>query len=124
MRLLKLLQNFSGTGVKRRIVPHKFPYNSVLISKAKFQIEFESQIKTSSRVLNKFILGIFGINSISQIPWLQKLHKITLEPFNAQFNLIWIFHNFISKHNIFNIFNSPEIKHIKSHLNYYCAHVM
>jgi len=54
---LKLLQNFSGVGVKRRIVPHEIPYNFVLISKAKFEIEFESQIKTSSRFLNKSILG-------------------------------------------------------------------
>jgi len=59
MRLLKLLQNFSGFGVKRRIVSHKIPYNFALRSEAKFQIEFESQIKTSSRFLNKFILGIF-----------------------------------------------------------------
>ena len=51
MRLLKLLQIFLGVGVKRRFVPHKIPYNSVLISKAKFQIEFESQIKTTSRFL-------------------------------------------------------------------------
>ena len=51
MRLLKLLQIFLGVGVKRRIVPHKIPYNFVLISKAKFQIEFELQIKTSSRFL-------------------------------------------------------------------------
>ena len=66
MRLLKLLQNFSGARVKRRIAPHKIPYNFVLISKAKFQIEFESQIKTSSRFLNKSILGFFFIKSISQ----------------------------------------------------------
>jgi len=59
MRFLKLLQNVSGVGVKRRIVPHEIPYNFALISKAKFQIEFESQIKTSSRFLNKFILRIF-----------------------------------------------------------------
>jgi len=59
MRLLKLLQNFSGVGVKRRIVPHKIPYNFALGSEAKFQIEFESQIKTSFMFLNKFILGIF-----------------------------------------------------------------
>ena len=50
MKLLKLLQNFSGVAVKRRIVPHKIPYNFALISEA-FQIEFESQIKTSSRFL-------------------------------------------------------------------------
>ena len=59
MKLLKLLQNLSGVGVKRIIVPHEIPYNFALISEAKFQIEFESQIKTSSRFLNKFILGIF-----------------------------------------------------------------
>ena len=59
MRLLKLLQIFLGVGVKRRIIPHKISYNFALMSEAKFQIEFESQIKTSSRFLNKFILGIF-----------------------------------------------------------------
>jgi len=48
---LKLLQIFLGVGVKRRIVPHKIPYNFALIGKVKFQIEFESQIKTSSRFL-------------------------------------------------------------------------
>jgi hypothetical protein len=45
MKLLKLLQNFSGVGVKRRIAPHKIPYNFALIGEVKFQIEFESQIK-------------------------------------------------------------------------------
>jgi len=59
MRFFKLLQNFSEVGVKIRIVPHKIPYNFSLISEAKFQIEFESQIKTCSRFLNKFFLGIF-----------------------------------------------------------------
>ena len=59
MRLLKLLQNFSGVGVRIRMVPHKIPYNFALRSEAKFQLEFESQIKTSSRFLNKFILGIW-----------------------------------------------------------------
>jgi len=59
MRFLKLLQNFLRARVKRRIAPIKIPYNFVLINKAKFQIEFESQIKTSSRFLNKSILGIF-----------------------------------------------------------------
>ena len=59
MKLLKLLQKFSGVGVKRRVVLHKIPYHFALISEAKFQIEFESQIKTSSRFLNKLILEIF-----------------------------------------------------------------
>jgi len=49
---------FRGWG-KKKNCSHKIPYNFVLISKAKFQIEFEPQIKTSSRFLNKFILGIF-----------------------------------------------------------------
>ena len=49
MRLLKLLQIFLEVGVKRIIVPHKIRYNFVLISKTKFQLEFESQIKTSFR---------------------------------------------------------------------------
>jgi len=51
MRLLKLLKIILGVEAKRRIAPHKNPYNFVLISKAMFQIEFESQIKTSSRFL-------------------------------------------------------------------------
>jgi len=59
MRLLKLLHMFLGVGVKRRIVPLKIPYNFILISKAKFQIDFEIQLKTSYRFSNKSILGIF-----------------------------------------------------------------
>jgi len=59
MQLLKPLQSFSGVGVKRRNVPHKILYNFSLRFKFKFQTEFESQIKTSSRFLNKFIWGIF-----------------------------------------------------------------
>ena len=57
--IFEALANFSGVGVKRRIVPHKILYNLALRCKFKFQTEFESQIKTSSRFLNKFILGIF-----------------------------------------------------------------
>jgi len=55
MRLLKLLQIFLGVGVKRRIVPHKILYNFAIIVEFKFQIEFESQIKTLSR----FLINLF-----------------------------------------------------------------
>ena len=53
------LQSFLKVGVKRRNVPYKVLYNFALRFKFKFQTEFELQIKTSSRFLNKFILGIF-----------------------------------------------------------------
>jgi len=78
MQFLKPLQAFSEVEVKRIIVLHKILYNFALRCKFKFQTEFESQIKTSSRFLNKFILGIFGIKSISQFLELQKFHKIIL----------------------------------------------
>jgi len=53
------LKSFSPLAPKSKIVPKQKPYNFVLISKTKFQREFELQIKTSSRFLNKFNLGIF-----------------------------------------------------------------
>jgi len=59
MRFLKPLQTFFEVGVKRRNVPHNVLYNFAIRCKFKFQTEFELKIKTSSRFLNKFILGIF-----------------------------------------------------------------
>ena len=53
------LNSFSPLAPKSKVVPKQKPYNFVLISKTKFQIEFELRIKTSSRFSNKFILGIF-----------------------------------------------------------------
>jgi len=84
---LKPLQTFSGVEVKRRIVPHKILYNFPLRCKFKFQTEFESQIKTSSRFLNKFILVIL-YKLISQILELQKFHKNILKSSKTHFNLL------------------------------------
>jgi len=42
-----------------KVVLKQKPYNFGLMSKTKFQIEFELQIKNSSRFSNKSILGIF-----------------------------------------------------------------
>ena len=53
------LKSFSPLAPKNKVVPKQKPYNFVIISKTKFHIEFDLQIKTSSRFLNKFILGIF-----------------------------------------------------------------
>ena len=79
---------------------------------------FWNTTQTIYRFLNKSILGNLVQKSISQFLWLQKNHKITLKYSNTHFNLIWIFHNFWNKHNIFSISNSPEIKHIKSHFEW------
>jgi len=52
-------KSFSPFSPKSKVVAKQKPYNFVLISKTKFQIEFEIQIKTSSRFSNKFNLWIF-----------------------------------------------------------------
>jgi len=88
MPSFKPLQTFSGVEVKRRIFPQKILYNFALRCKFKFQTEFESQIKTSSRLLNKFILGLC-IKFISQIPEIQKYHKNILKSSKTHFNLLW-----------------------------------
>jgi len=54
-----ILKSFSPLSRKMKVVPKQKPYNFILISKTKFQIEFELQIKTISRFSNKFILEIF-----------------------------------------------------------------
>jgi len=54
-----IYKSFAPFSPKSKVVPKQKPYHFVSISKTKFQIEFELQIKTSSRFSNKFILGIF-----------------------------------------------------------------
>jgi uncharacterized protein (DUF1919 family) len=53
------LKSFSPLAPKNKVVLKQKPYKFVLISKTKFPIEFELQIKTSSRFSNKFNLEIF-----------------------------------------------------------------
>jgi len=53
------LKAFSDMAPKTKVDQNKLLYNFALNCNLKFQLEFELQFKTSSRFLNKFILGIF-----------------------------------------------------------------